>query len=176
MVPRAGSPLGEGVSRINRGVLYNTHVKSHTYTQDAGSAQPGWACSAPEGEADPEAAAPAEQPSTRSTTARGAMEHGGHGHGDGACVGRRSRCAPPLGVGAETGHEGDAAQAGEPIDEAEPLGEEGGLLRGALGEGLLRLGHKGREQRRLAELLVAHLVSRRTSGVVISGLRRSSRT
>ena len=76
----------------------------------------------------------------------------------GACGGRRSRCAPPLGVGSEAGREGDAAEAGEPIDEAEPLGEDRAVLRGTLGEGLLRLGHEGGEQRRLVELLVAHLV------------------
>ena len=76
----------------------------------------------------------------------------------GACGGRRSRCAPPLGVGSEAGREGDAAEAGEPIDEAEPLGEDRAVLRRTLGEGLLRLGQEGGEQRRLDELLVAHLV------------------
>ena len=102
--------------------------------QDArGSAQPAWARPAPE--AGLEAAAPAEQPSTRSTRwAMAAARVSGGAH-----AGRRSRCAPPLGVGAEAEREGDAAQAGKPIDEAEPLGEERRLLRAALGEGLLRL-------------------------------------
>ena len=86
----------------------------------------------------------------------------------GACGGRRSRRAPPLGVGAEAGREGDAAEAGEPIDEAEPLREGRAVLRGTLGEGLLRLGHEGSEQRRLVELLVAHLVrSAITSGAMV---------